>query len=473
MRLLFNLGRKGIVNFIESIFVIVVIFTAFAVLFPGLTFKSKWSDALLILSARDTIIAMDRLNVLYRNSFNSNSLQNFIDTYIPTNKTGLIAWTEVDGALKSSIKVACNCSTNQIFYLNYWMSGLHANGRSISLAFVPTSLDSINPDADVLLIWGNTNLDSYQNRFTEYLNSGGGIVEINNFSGSGQTGTVQQQIFGLIYSGGRTIQNHAYSDHFTRKPINSADIVYGTYKYFYHIPIAVKTFESNSTFPVEKNMEEPVCSTAYHGNFTVNDSAYNFWICNSTEVYFDTDMNSSADVGIAAGQNFNLINVSNNFTLKYINYPSEIGVLFGLNYTFKDFLAIWTSGQGCASGPVYIDQVVPVDNNVARIAINASFTSGPDLPVVILNGTLGRTAWMADFTTSPDFLHGCASVAPAGDDAKFLLASLLMWASTKQQLASSGTDIQHGSLIPYINVKNSDMYEVYQFNLGLKSPFSS
>jgi len=473
---MFNLGKKGIVNFIEAIFVIIVIFTAFAVLFPGLSFKSKWSDALTILSARDVLLAMDRSNVLYSNSFDSNAFQNFIDTTIPTNQSGLIAWFETDGAIKSTVTVACNCTSDQITKLNYWMSGLQFNGRSVNIIFVPTSLDNINPAADVLFIWQNVNLDPYLSNLKNYISSGGGIVEMNDFSSLSDTGLVQQQIFGLTFSGNKNFNQQSYGDHFTRKPNNSVDMIYNPYKYFFHIPIALKTFESNYTFPVEKSMTPPVCSTVYHGNFTLNDSVFNFWMCNSTTVYFDTDLNSSADTALQAGQSFSSRMNPNNFTLTYVNYPSEIGVLFGSNYLFKDFVAAWTppgNGQGCAWGHLYTDQIIPIDNNAGRILINASFSSNPDLPVVILNGTAGRVAWIADFSYTPSFTNGCGNLAAIGDDNKLLLASLLMAASNKQQFQTSTANIQHGFLIPYIHVHNSDMYEVYQFDLGLKSPFST
>lgn len=475
---MFNLGRKGIVNFIEAIFVIIVIFTAFAVLFPGLSFKNKWSAALIILPARDVITSMDRLGVLYANSFDSNALQNFIDMTIPTNRTGLVSWSQTSGAIKSSITVACNCTSDQLSKLNYWMSGLQFNGRTVDLVFVPTTLENINPAADVLFIWGNLKLDSYLTNLRNYINSGGSIVEMNDFSSLSDTGLVQQQIFGLNYTGGVSVKDRAVADFFTRKPNNSTDIIYGPYKYFFHIPVALKTYESNYTFPVEKNMQQPVCSTIYHGNFTLNDSVYNFWMCNSSTVYFDSDLNSSADTGLNAGQSFNLAKNPNNFTLVYVNYPSEISVLFGPNYLFKDFVIAWNApGQACpqgnAWGQFYTDQVAPVDGNMNRVLINASFSSNPGLSVVILNGTQSKTVWLADFTNNPNFANGCTSNAAAGDDNTLLLASLLMWASNKQQYQTSTAAVQRGFLIPYVNVQNSDMYEVYQFNLGLKSPFSS
>lgn len=472
MSLLFKLGRKGVINFIEAIFVIIIIFTAFAVLFPGLSFKNRWSDATIILSARDLLVTMDRLNIIYQNSFNSTSLQRFIDLAFPVNRTSLVAWSTVEGTLKNMTVVACNCSDQQIQNLTYWMSGMQVNGRDASMVFIKTKLESINP-SDAVLIWGNTNLDTPQimSSLINYLKNGGGIVEINDISSSSQTqpGGVQQQIFGLTYSGSIVPGSGTYfevSDYFPRKPASSSDIIYGTYKYFSHIPAPLKTFQMSSSIPLETGMQQPLCLDAYQGNVTLNDTSHSFWICNSTTVYFDANNNSLADTPVSVGGKFSLSNVATNFTLNYVKYPSQIGISFDPNYNFQDFLTAMTSpGTSCADAQ-YIDYVIqPADGNMLRVPVNSTLK----LPAVVLNNTLGRTAWIADFANNPNF--NCTSFAKIGDDNKLLLASLLLWASNKQQTITA-TNI-NGLVIPYVNVQNSDMYEVYKLNLGLGSPFSS
>lgn len=486
MSLLFKLGRKGIINFVEAILVIIIIFIAFAVLFPGLNFKSRWDDATTILSARDALITMDRMNSLYVNSFNANSLQNFIDAAIPVNRTSLVAWSSVEGTVKNTVVVACNCSDAQIQNMTYWFSGMEINGRQANIVFVESTLENINTPSDLLLIWGNTNLDTPAifASLLNYMNAGGGIVEINDFTSSAQTPAngAQQRIFGLTYTGTNNFNDRAYADHFSRKPANTSDIIYSPFKYFFHVPAPFKTFETVNTIPVVSGVQQPSCSPPLgHGNFTLNDSLYNFWICNSSTVYFDTSADGLADTGVNIGMKFNLINVSTNFTLQYINVPSQIGVVFGPNHQFKDFLISWTAPpgspcpQGNAWGQFYTDQVAPVDNNLGRIAFNASFTKQQliDLPAVILNNSGGRAAWIADFTAIPDFAHGCVAIPYVSDDHKMLLASLIFWASNKMQSAVIPTNIRTGLLVPYVNVQNNDTYEVYDFLLGLGSPFGS
>lgn len=476
------LGKKGIINFIEAIFVIIAIFIAFAVLFPGFSFKSRWQDAATILRGRDSIITMDRLNILYQNSFNPTLLQNFVDEAIRTNRTNLIASSEVDGTIKSTITVACNCSDGQIENLTYWMSGMTMNGRQINFLFPKTTLENIIP-SDALLIWGNINLDPHLASMLNYLQTGSGIVEINDFTSASDTGTTQQKIFGLVWvnqSDGHNFNKQAVADHFSRKPGNSTDMIYFPYKYFFHIPLPLKAFETTNSIPTGGN-PSPSCSFSIgHGNFTLNDTSYNFWICNPTTVYFDTHANGTADTAVNLGSNFILQNMSNSFTLDYINYP-QISVSFNSPYEFKDFIGAWRPGiappcpQGKAWGQFYTDQVTVNDNNMARVIVNASFpgTQIPDLPAVIVNNTGGRTAWIADFTAIPNFNNNCLAIQSAGDDQKLLLASLLLWTSYKQKATVLSSNIQNEIMIPYVNVQNLDTYEVYTFNLGLAPAFGS
>ena len=467
------MGKKGIINFIEAIFVIIAIFIAFAVLFPGFSFKSKWSDATTILTARDSILTMDRLNILYQNSFSTNLLQNFIEQALPANRTNLVALSGVDGTVKGITTVACNCSDQQIQNLEYWMSGMTINGRPANIIFSKTTLENIIP-SDALLIWGNTNLDSHLASLLNYLKTGGGIIEINDFTSSSQTppGGVQQTIFGISYIT-KNIHSRASSDHFSRKPSNSSDIIYGAYKYFFHVPAPVKTFEPVNSIPVESGMTQPSCIfPAAHGNFTLNNTAYNFWICNSNAVYFDTGNNQLADTAINVGSNFKIAGYD--FTLQYINNPSLIGISFGTNYQFQDFLiGTYSQGQSCpqgnAWGQYYTNQLNTVENTPYRIILNASFDQkNLDLPVIIANNTGGRTIWIADFTN--DINENCNGYMQIGDDQKLLLASLIFWASNKQK---SSVNIQQGVMISYVNVQNLDTYDVYAFNLGLRSAFGS
>jgi hypothetical protein len=74
---------------------------------------------------------------------------------------------------------------------------------------------------------------------------------------------------------------------------------------------------------------------------------------------------------------------------------------------------------------------------------------------------VNRVAWIADFTDN-DII---------GDDHKLLLTSLLLWASNKKASAVLSSNLKIGYLTSYVNINNTDMFEVYKFNLGLGYPY--
>lgn len=236
----------------------------------------------------------------------------------------------------------------------------------------------------------------------------------------------------------------------------------------------VKTFEPVNSIPVENGLSQSACVfPAAHGNFTLNTSFYNFWICNSSTVYFDISNNQVADTAVNIGGNFQIYGY--NFTLQYINNPNQIGISFGTNFQFSDFLlSTRIAGNSCPSGnhwgQLYTNQIDTTEGTPYRILLNASFQQGDVfLPIVIANNTGGRTAWMADFSNviNPT-CDGYIQNMQAGDDEKLLLASLIFWTSNKQS-----SNLPSGEAVPYVNVQNLDTYDVYVFNLGLKSAFGS
>lgn len=141
---------------LEMIMVVIVLYIAFSVFFPGFSYKSGWNEALLLQTSRDVILTADRTNKLYNLSFDKGALQNFLSDVV--SEENLISWSDTGGTVKNQIIIACNCTNDQLNYLNSWLSELEINGRHID---VPppcyTNLESINPcivSADVLLIWG-------------------------------------------------------------------------------------------------------------------------------------------------------------------------------------------------------------------------------------------------------------------------------------------------------------------------------
>lgn len=453
---------KGIISMLEMIAVVIILFITFSIFFPGFSYTNKWNEATLLLKSRDIILTIDRLDLLYNYSFNSADLQGFLSTVVP--QRNIITWSETQGTIKSTVRIACNCSTQQIGDLISWFGELKINNRTIDMDVFPTNLETINQPADVLLIWEYKPLGSYKNRLLNFIGDGNGIVEIMDFKYQGKdednivdSDPVQTEIFGLKWID--VEKRTADTTVFTRKPDNSTDIIYGPYKYFYHVPLPVRV---TTTVPAIGGC---LFSPSPTGNLTLNTTKYQFWICDQTSVWFDTDGDFVNDQLV--NERETVVMGGFNFYLSYIKNDTKIGLSFKSDYHFEDFLwYIKPEGEpdppGEGWGIYRIYHIEPGDDNTDRILLKSISESPPrEYPVVILNqSTIVRTAWIANFTD-----------IGTSDDEKLLLTSLLLWASNKRTREVVLGDLQFGYLTSYLNTVNDDMFEVYRFNLGLGFPY--
>ncbi|RLI81837.1 hypothetical protein DRP07_06520, partial [Archaeoglobales archaeon] len=453
---------KGFVSMMELIIVALILFAAFNIFFPGFSYRSRWSDALLLLKGRDIVLTIDRLEKLYNYSFDRSSLNEFLAKAFP--ETSLIVWPEIKGAIKSDIKVSCNCTDEELDYLRSWLSGIKLNGRDITFTICPTDLERINPcgkdkGPDVLVIIGYKELTDpkYLSLLREHLKKDNGIVEVADLTEE-QIDDVQKEIFGLNWTGGFPNELIAY-DEFGRKPDGVDDIIFHPYKYFHHVPIMLQAFPSRNV-KIDPVLEStpPVCSDIARGVFklrvnTTTDMPenYTFWICDFSSVYFDTDANQSADIVILVNDDFS-VNYSDmifNFSLRYVE-PRRIGVSFKPGYTFHDFIKVdygsgslppGREGKGLPPGEpsppgwqqaawASYEFLYPIDRDVNRILIRGNQdvrweNQDHPTPAVILNATFSRAAWIANFTENG-----------VGDDERLLFISLLLWASNKKSEAT-------------------------------------
>jgi len=488
---------KGFVSIMELIIVALILFAAFNIFFPGFSYRSRWSDALLLLKGRDIVLTIDRLGRLYNYSFDRSRLERFLEEAFP--ETSLIVWPEVRGVIKNDIKISCNCTDEELDDLRSWLNGIKVNGRNITFTICPTDLEKINPcgeekGPDVLVIIGYKELTEpkYLDSLRGHLKKDNGIVEVADLTEE-QIDDVQKEIFGLSWIGGFPNELIAY-DEFGRKPDDAGDIIYHPYKYFYHVPITLQAFPSPNvkTDPVLE-LTPPVCSDIAKGVFGLRVNAttdtpenYTFWICDSYYVYFDTDANQSADTVISVGDAFsvNYTEMIFNFSLRYVE-PRRIGVSFEPGYTFHDFIKVdygsgslppGREGKGLPPGQpsppgwqqaawASYEFLYPIDGDTNRILVQGNQkvkwqNQDQPTPAVILNATSARTAWIANFTENG-----------VGDDERLLFISLLLWASNKRTEATIPENLKIGYITSYINVENKDMFEVYEFDFGIGYPY--
>jgi hypothetical protein len=453
--------KKGIITMLEMIGSVLVLIIAFSIFFPTLIFKNKWNEATLLLRTRDFLLTMDRLGVLYNYSFDSNLLSNFSLQVLDPN---LIVFSETQGALKSDIVVACNCTEDQILNLSTSLGRLKLNNRDIFITFTKT--DDLNniPPSDVLLIWGYKNLSSYYNSLLNYLDKGNGIIETMDFHYQTQGNPVdddivQTRIFGLKWID--LDKDQIEYIEFNRTPNDIYDPIYEPYKYFYNFPLPSKTNTSESISGCDFD-------PSGKGYIFFNDSYYAYWICSSNSIWIDNNGDGIRDNLITVESGFELSENNYNFTLNYVEDNSSVFVSFKPTYKFNDFLGYVAPpgepsppGKGLGTNRVYY--IGPIDDNWNRVLLKGT-AQAKEYPASIVNTTSGnRVAWIADLLgdSNDDF----------GDDKKQILLSLLLWGSNKISKESLTGVLKAGYITPYINIGNRDMFEVYRINLGLGFPY--
>ena len=465
--------RKAIVSLIEMVVVVIILFGAFSVLFPGFSFQNRWEDAFISLKGRDVITTMDRVdNLLYSNSFDENSLRNFLDKTIPTNATNLIHWSGTDGTFKPKITVACVCTPSQIGNLT-GTGRFKVNGRDIDLDIVSSGLNPIYSPSDVLIIWGYRDLTPFRTQILNYLNAENGVIELMDFQNLDEVTPVQNEIFGIAWDPSQDNINkgNKVADfvQFRGMPMLASNITYKPYKFFHNLTKRVATTTESDSIPGCNN--PPPKGVFVMNNTAANDinANFTFWVCTGTSVWFDKNADNTPDILVNQGDIFKL--GAYNFKLNYVDF-SGIYISFKPNYKFADFLSGTVQNgrsnpPGKALGQNFYPQICPINScpvtNTKRILANASFSSpAAELPAVILNETSNkRIAWMADIPERNTMIS---------DDEKQLLFSLIAWAANKKYVSNLGS-LKLGHLISYVNSINQDMYETYEFDLGLGFPF--
>lgn len=422
-------GEKSQINIVEMVVVLTVLLVVFGTFFQPFFYKTRWKEAQILLFSRDLLLTLDRMNKIYDISFDTNLLYNFLDAKFNISNKTLVAWKEIKGAIPETIVVACNCTKKEIDKMDFWFNPLKINNRTSYFIFLQSTLDNIPLESDVLLIKGYKNLANYKLKFQDYLERGVGVVETMNFSSSSEIDVVQREIFGLEW-----VSNpHSTSFMSFSSPLSSKDLIYFPYKYFHNtpLPVHISYIDSRSSFP---NCIPPIPN----GTFLFNKLNYTFWICNATHVIFDTDRDGNGDTYVKVRESVTIGDQA--FKLSYINENEGISLSFNSQYSFP---------YG-----VTLPKLRAIDDG-KKVFLKA-FSGAEEYPAAILN--YSRVAWMYDFGDNPSH------------EEKQLLASLLLWAS-KKKYASLQLPIKSGFSSSYLNVKNYDMFEVYEIVLGLTSPY--
>ncbi|MBI2005342.1 MAG: hypothetical protein HYS80_01110 [Candidatus Aenigmarchaeota archaeon] len=450
---------KGQIAIIEAIMSAVALFIAFNMMITVEEHQTKWKDALSFLQGKDILITADRLGQLHEYPF-SPAFQTQFLSKIDAIRDAIVK-NETQGTLENTVYIACVCMPDQITYLQNILDDVKFNTRIIKGEVCPTILPDINncgaetkyPNA--LVIWGYKDyLPSYAIQLNDFLNDGNSIIEIADIQQS-QVDSAQQTIFGLQWFTNNPFPSIT-QDEFL-KPRNASVIPYQSYKWFYHLPYLLT---GTATISIPLDAGGSICtspSVATAGNFKFQNTDHKFWICDGNSVYFDTDGTDKADVGpISKGQRFSI--GSSDFKLNYIDAVDKMRLSFRQDYKFDDFVK--DNGD---------NKLFPIDNDKNKVLLSMGFWDvGREQPAgaVIFSGTENaKTVWMADFARSAATLNDLDNL---GDDYKQLLVSLMFSTANKNP---EDTSQQIGQITSYINVNNTDIFEIYRIDLSIGAPF--
>jgi len=456
-------SNKGVVNLIELILVLVLLFASFAIFFPGVSYRNKWEDAYGVITTRDAILVLEHTGMLHEYAFDDSKMNTFLDKLFPD--TNLILWTDVTGGIKGEIRIATDAPNDVISELNTWVDGFMLNEREIKIIFCYTEITSTDYcllNSDALLIWGYKSLNDKKLVLDNYLSGGNGIVEVMDFDEEEKIegDIVQTDIFGLRFVG--ISKSQADYVEFSRDPEDNSDIIYEPHKYFYSLPLPIGAYSNGGT--VEGCTYNPTKTDT----LSLKGVDYNLWTCSEDSVCLDVD-----EDGVCIEQVNELSQFSLGGNQLYLNYvthdDSKISVSFRPDHIFNDFLAFIQPGGlgdeplGDPGGIWRIQHLEPIDGDQNRILLRA-ISSDPysEYPAVILNNVDGtNVAWMAYFGEDD---------GGYSQDEKQMMMSLLFWAANKESSGVDYSDIRYGYKTSRVNVENRDMFEIYKFDFGVGYP---
>jgi hypothetical protein len=405
----------GQITMLEMISALLLLFMTFYFIFKPVTFKDNWQIATLAIIGRDLLLSLDFAGKLYNASFSEGILKDYLSKTSIVNQSLLLSIFP-EGTIKENIIVATNCTEDRIRKFSEWYGLVVLNRRFINIFFIPSNLTNIPEYTDLLLICNYTNLTNYKLDILNYLSKGKGILEISDFDSS--IDEVTKEIFGLAIT-----FSQPTTDVYISVPSSTSSDIYYPYKFFYNIPLIINASSINST------------SGNWIGNFTFRNYIVPFEIDYiSKKVHFRT----TSTISVGERESFNISDY--NFYLSYILTNSSFAISFKKVYNFTDFRAN--------------NNVALIDGNEQKIFLYEGSTTSK-IPVAVLNSS--KIAWIANFDRYNNATH----------DQKLALLSLILTVSSKTPYFLEPSSALK---LPYLNVEDYDIYEVYKVTLRITYP---
>ena len=221
---------KGIISLVELIAVGIVLFVAFLYFFV-------YAPTTRTLPVREKVLIFDFLfsEFGYQTNLFNATINNKISDYL-SKDFGEIGKTlkhkyKLYHAHSREILIACNCSNKTLLILNNMFRDMNINGRNVTISFVGTNLENINP-SDALLIWGCIKKD-YTLQLLNYLIKGSGVINVCDNPFANGNPNVYSNIFKIKNCSSTRL---SLLTNIT-KPFSGFDSSYEAKKYFFNIKV--------------------------------------------------------------------------------------------------------------------------------------------------------------------------------------------------------------------------------------------
>ncbi len=145
------------------------------------------------------------------------------------------------------------------------VSVVNLNGRQTFINFVPTTLDDSWDDYEVLVIHNQSpsDLQAHKQKLYQYLQSGRGIVLLQNLSQADLSSyDVFENVFGLYWND--TLSSPVSNSNATINEIPPYYDSYEFYKYYYYIPLEVNTEKEDAINTSEAYHNKPAAEVYVH-----------------------------------------------------------------------------------------------------------------------------------------------------------------------------------------------------------------
>ncbi len=191
---------KGLIKILESIIASVILLASLSFFF-GMNFQQA-NDPMLLIYAKDSIAAIHKNGSLidYIKNNDITKLNKYFRNVLPENTKFSI---DIIGIPKPNIRISCNCSEEQKNELEAMLSPLTFTykQRTIQLSIKENEpITSPDTSADILFLFGYTNLSKYKENINEFLGKGKTIIILSNLTLENINDGVMNNIFGLSFA---------------------------------------------------------------------------------------------------------------------------------------------------------------------------------------------------------------------------------------------------------------------------------